>query len=210
MFGKFEVVFDLAYLAIALGFSLYYLFLSTSAYALLFGIMTLILVVGDAFHLVPRVLSILENDFRKYHAGLERGKAVTAVGMTIFYLILWHIGLTTSGLPNTEVLTGMLYVLAAARIILVLTSSRQKTGGTSNKENMQRNIPFFGIGVLVCGLYYSTASANGLPAMWIAVLLSFVFYIPVVCLSGKYPQIGVLMLPKSCMYLWIISMGLFI
>ena len=54
----------------------------------LFGIMTLILVGGDSFHLVPRILAAL-NPAGDYHVSLGLGKMVTSITMTIFYLILY-------------------------------------------------------------------------------------------------------------------------
>jgi hypothetical protein len=42
--------------------------------------------------------------------------------------------------------------------------------------------------------------------MWLAVALSFAFYIPVVVGANKKPELGMLMLPKSCAYVWIVAM----
>ncbi|HPF18680.1 MAG TPA: hypothetical protein PLY08_03755 [Bacillota bacterium] len=42
--------------------------------------------------------------------------------------------------------------------------------------------------------------------MWLAILLSFAFYLPVVLWSNRYPKIGMLMLPKTCTYLWMLVM----
>lgn len=201
MFGTGELIFDLAYLTLALGFSLFYLLFSTAEYALLFGTMTLVLVLGDAFHLVPRTLSILKRDTNQYRTRLEQGKRITAVGMTIFYVMLWHLGLAAAE-TGPGALTAVLYLLAAVRIVFCLTPG----DGRAGTGNIVKNIPFFLMGALVCGLFFATRTGV-FPWMWLAVLLSFAFYIPVVCLSGKHPIVGVLMLPKSCMYLWIISMG---
>ena len=41
----------------------------------------------------------------------------------------------------------------------------------------------------------------------IAVALSFGFYLPVVLFSGIFPIIGMLMIPKTMAYVWIIWMG---
>ena len=43
--------------------------------------------------------------------------------------------------------------------------------------------------------------------MWLAIVLSFAFYIPVVLFSGVFPPIGALMIPKTCAYVWIVWMG---
>ena len=42
--------------------------------------------------------------------------------------------------------------------------------------------------------------------MWLAITLSFLFYIPVVLFAQTMPMIGMLMLPKTCMYVWMIVM----
>jgi hypothetical protein len=43
--------------------------------------------------------------------------------------------------------------------------------------------------------------------MWLAVTVSFAFYIPVVLWADIYPLIGMLMLPKTCAYVWMVAMG---
>lgn len=41
-----------------------------------------------------------------------------------------------------------------------------------------------------------------------AILISFGCYLPVTLLSRKYPKVGLLMIPKTCAYIWMIVMGL--
>ena len=43
--------------------------------------------------------------------------------------------------------------------------------------------------------------------MPLAVILSFGFYLPVVLFSGIAPAVGVLMIPKTLAYVWIVLMG---
>ncbi len=43
--------------------------------------------------------------------------------------------------------------------------------------------------------------------MPIAIILSFGFYIPVVLWSNTLPIIGILMIPKTLAYVWIVFMG---
>jgi hypothetical protein len=43
--------------------------------------------------------------------------------------------------------------------------------------------------------------------MWLAVTVSFGFYIPVVLWADVYPILGMLMLPKTCAYVWMVVMG---
>jgi len=57
---------------------------------------------------------------------------------------------------------------------------------------------FFSIGNVLPGFSFG----------WLAVLLSFGFYLPVVLWSNRQPKVGMLMLPKTCCYLWLLVMCL--
>ena len=43
--------------------------------------------------------------------------------------------------------------------------------------------------------------------MWLTIVLSFAFYIPVVLFADTMPAIGMLMIPKTCAYVWTIVIG---
>ncbi len=43
--------------------------------------------------------------------------------------------------------------------------------------------------------------------MWWLILLSFLFYVPVVLWSQKYPVVGALMMPKTVAYFMIVYLG---
>ena len=43
--------------------------------------------------------------------------------------------------------------------------------------------------------------------MWLTIALSFGFYIPVVLWSDLYPVVGILMIPKTCAYVWAVLTG---
>jgi len=43
--------------------------------------------------------------------------------------------------------------------------------------------------------------------MPLAIILSFGFYIPVVLWSNALPIIGILMIPKTLAYVWVVFMG---
>ena len=68
-----------------------------------------------------------------------------------------------------------------------------------------RNIPFALLGLLVIVLFYRSAKAQQDHAfrwMWLTIVLSFAFYIPVVLWADVYPMVGMLMIPKTCAYVW--------
>ena len=81
-----ESTFDIAYLVFAIIFGIILIIKRKDKIALLFGIMTLILGIGDAFHLIPRVISYFINDELILYKGV--GKLITSITMTVFYLLL--------------------------------------------------------------------------------------------------------------------------
>lgn len=94
VFGLVEIVFDIFYFISATIIGLI-LILGSEDYSFKFlsGIMALILVFGDFFHLIPRIKVIIKGNEERYRKSLGRGKQITSITMTIFYLILWHIGI---------------------------------------------------------------------------------------------------------------------
>lgn len=50
----------------------------------LFGIMAVVLGLGDSFHLVPRALALCTTGLENYTAALGIGKLITSITMTIF------------------------------------------------------------------------------------------------------------------------------
>ena len=43
--------------------------------------------------------------------------------------------------------------------------------------------------------------------MWLTIVLSFGFYIPVVLWADTVPAVGMLMIPKTCAYVWTVMIG---
>ena len=83
-----------------------------------FGVMGLLLVFGDAFHLVPRMLNAWQVGGENIVAYLGIGKLVTSITMTVFYLLLFWFFKLRYGKKTPIALDVTLYVLAAVRIIL--------------------------------------------------------------------------------------------
>lgn len=171
----------------------------------LFGIMTLTLVFGDAFHLVPRILAVIKPTI-DYTVSLGIGKMITSITMTIFYLILYFIFEMRYEKKNTTLRIGFVG-LGVIRIALCLLPQNDWTGASPVIWGIYRNIPFAIMGIIIVILYFAKRNDKIYKWMWLAVLLSFGFYIPVVLWADISPMIGMLMLPKTCMYMWIVVMG---
>ena len=58
----------------------------------------------------------------------------------------------------------------------------------------------------VCWLYYKKRrEITEFRLVWLYILLSFLFYIPVTVLAGVIPALGMLMLPKTVCYILMLS-----
>ena len=69
-----------------------------------------------------------------------------------------------------------------------------------------RNIPFVGLGVVICLLYFLKRNADRrFRFLWLYICLSFLFYIPVAVAAGILPILGMLMLPNTVCYILMIA-----
>ncbi len=210
VFGYFEVVFNTIYLCTICAMGIWLLFNAASKPQLLAGVMALLLAWGDAFHLVPRIVAVLTGAEEELYKVLGFGKLITSISMTIFYIFLWHIGLMLYIAGSGTAQTAGVYALAALRIILCLfPQNRWHEKKQPVRWGIYRNIPFFLLGAVEVIFFWSyRTSITELKWIWLAILLSFMFYLPVVLWINKSPRLGMMMFPKTCAYIWIIFMFL--
>ena len=101
--------------------------------------------------------------------------------------------------------------LALIRIVLCLFPQNMWTSADAPLSwGILRNIPFALMGLVVIVLFYRSAKAENDSAfrwMWLTIVLSFAFYIPVVLWADAYPMIGMLMIPKTIAYVWTVVIG---
>lgn len=179
----------------------------------LFGWMAVVLGVGDSFHLVPRALALCTTGLENYTVSLGIGKWITSVTMTIFYVLLYYVWRQRYKITGQGGLTAAVYGLAGVRIALCMMPQNQwLSTGAPLAWGIYRNIPFALLGLLVIILFYRSAKEHGDKAfsrMWLTIVLSFGFYIPVVLWADAIPMIGMLMIPKTCAYVWTVLIGYF-
>lgn len=182
-----------------------------NAYFKLFGIMSVTLGFGDAFHLIPRIYALLTTGLENYPVSLGFGKFVTSITMTVFYLILYKIWKMCFNVEDTKTLDLTMYVLAALRIILCFFPQNQWfINNPPVSWGIYRNIPFTIIGLIMIYLLYSYGvkyKDRDYKNLGIAVLLSFGFYVPVVLWAQENFLVGMLMIPKTLAYVWVILIG---
>ena len=179
----------------------------------LFGIMAVVLGAGDAFHLIPRAVALCTTGLEHYTAALGMGKWITSITMTIFYVLLYYVWRQRYHITGKRGLTAAVYVLAGLRILLCMMPQNQWLSADAPLSwGIYRNIPFALLGILVIVLFYRSAREQGDRAfgwMWLTIVLSFAFYIPVVLWADTIPMIGMLMIPKTCAYVWTVLIGYF-
>lgn len=179
----------------------------------LFGWMAVVLGVGDSFHLIPRALALCTTGLENYTFSLGLGKWITSVTMTIFYVLLYYVWRQRYQISGQNGLTAAVYILAGARIALCMMPQNQWLSAKSPLSwGIYRNTPFALLGLLIIVLFYQSAKKHGDKAfrwMWLTILLSFGFYIPVVLWAEAIPMIGMLMIPKTCAYVWTVLIGYF-
>ena len=207
-----ETLFDLVYLVtvITVGIRMIRSSKSGSQFRL-FGWMAVVLGAGDSFHLVPRALALCTTGLENYVVPLGLGKWITSVTMTVFYVLLYYAWRKRYQVKGQKSVTLAVYLLSAARVVLcMMPQNRWLEAQSPLSWGIYRNIPFALLGLLIIVLFYRSAKEKNDTAfrwMWLTIVLSFGFYIPVVLWADTIPMIGMLMIPKTCAYVWTVLIG---
>ncbi|MCI8417128.1 MAG: hypothetical protein HFI33_06480 [Lachnospiraceae bacterium] len=205
-----ETVFDIFYLGFAIVVGLIMLSKGKNPLVRKAGFMTALLGAGDSFHLIPRAYALWTTGLEANAAALGIGKFITSITMTVFYLILYYIWRDRYQIKGRKSLTGILWGLAVIRIALCLLPQNQwLVYHQPLFYGILRNIPFAIMGIIIIIIFSQEIQKTNdtvFRFMPLAVALSFGFYLPVVLLSGTYPIVGVLMIPKTLAYVWIVLM----
>ena len=208
-----EAIFDAGYLIFDLiAGILFFAFSKGNTLFVLYGILTLTLCGGDAFHLVPRIIRAVRGSNDKIKKMLGRGLQISSITMTAFYIILMYVWkLTFPELSAPAAVEAMVWISALIRIMIcILPQNNWCTEDGNMKLSVLRNAVFAVTGIGVIILYAMSGNTNGyhLTRMVAAIIISFGCYIPVTLFSKTKPKVGLLMIPKTCAYMWIIAMGL--
>ncbi len=206
----FESSFYVIYLVFILGLGIYFIKQSLNSnkrYYILFDLACLILGVGDAFHLVPRAIGLfsktLDNPSSTLAMWLGIGKLITSVTMTIFYVLVYLFIFKRMGIKRYIYLDIIVCVLFISRIVLLALPQNDWINNSNDMLwGIYRNIPFVLLGILVivlCFIYFNKIKCLRLLGYFI--ILSFLFYLPVVIFAGTYSWVGMLMLPKTICYM---------
>ena len=125
--------------------------------------------------------------------------------MTIFYIFMFYIYESNYEQKNKK-MEYCIWVLAILRIVLcLLPQNRWLANDGSVTMGIIRNIPFVIMGLMIVALYFKKRKEDKVfKKIWLYVLLSFLFYIPVVVGASSIKMLGMLMLPKTVCYVLMI------
>lgn len=207
-----ETGFDIVYLATVLTLGIKMLRqCGDRAQFRLFGAMAVVLGAGDAFHLVPRAVALCTTGLENYTVALGAGKWITSITMTVFYILLYYVWRLRYQVRGHRGVTALVWVLAALRIgLCMMPQNRWLSADAPLSWGIWRNLPFAALGLVVIVLFFRSAREHEDKAfrwMWMTIVLSFGFYIPVVLWADTVPVIGMLMIPKTCAYVWTVVIG---
>jgi len=209
----FETMFSMVYLGFLVIATYEFFSLSgRSPIYLMYGCLTAILLFGDSFHLIPRIIRNLNGklNMEEYWFGL--GNQISSITMTGYYLILFFI--YEQLFPEIEIAKGITIAIWTTVILRVLICLLPQNNWYEKKGNIVfsilRNMIFLITGILEIILFAKAGNTNqyALWQMTIAIGLSFLFYLPVAFWAKKHPKLGMLMLLKTGCYIWMIGLGL--
>jgi peptidoglycan/LPS O-acetylase OafA/YrhL len=136
----------------------------------------------------------------------DRVSGADRMGMEV-HLLMYQVWIGYYREHEKKSLSAGLWILLAVRIVLCMFP---QNGWLENSSDMTwgiiRNIPFVLIGAIVCFLYYQKRNDDRIfRPVWLYILLSFLFYMPVAVGAGAVPMLGMLMLPKTVCYILLIA-----
>ena len=177
-------------------------------------LLTLLLLLGDSFHLIPRIIENLKGRMERQAFYLGLGNIISSITMTIFYNLLMKVG---DGMEyhyeayNLWVEQAILWLTVIRIALLLFPQNKWFTPEGNRKWAVIRNVPFAMIGLLTIIGYFRVISnaSNYDPSMYIqiiaAVAFSFLTYLPVAVFGKENPKLGMLMIPKTVCYVWILA-----
>lgn len=205
-----ETIFETGYLLFALFCGVFFLVKGKGQlqYVVL-AVAILLLGIGDAFHLGPRMIALNTDGFERCKAALGMGKLITSITMTFFYVAMYvflQVRYRRQAPLWLHVVFGLLLIV---RLVLVAMPQNDWLNESPYIWNIVRNIPFVAMGIIFILMAYVYCRGDKYFAwMWLLVVLSFVFYL-ITALGASFVSIlGLMILPKTICYMVIFAFAL--
>lgn len=209
--SSFETLCDILYLLIMIALSVNLLLKDgfgnpESRTYHLAGFMVVILILGDSFRFIPRITSFFIKDSDNVELVQDKGKIISSIVITLFYVFLWSLGLIIFSAQISVFYTILVYILAVIRIVLCLISQKYSK---DSLWDIYRNLPFVFL-VFVVGLlfFFYRYKIFSLVYAWVAIYFSLIFSMVVLFLSTKTERVGFWVIMRNLSLIWLISMFL--
>ena len=136
--SPFETLCDILYLLIMIALCVNLLFKDgwgnpESRIYHLAGFLVVILILGDSFRFIPRITSFFMKDSDMVELVQDKGKIISSIVITFFYVFLWSLGLIIF-VPNVSLLYNLLEAITQHGVIaqdmMLLAHQNQKQDRT--------------------------------------------------------------------------------
>lgn len=209
----FESVFDIAYLVSVITISVLIIRrgkITKSKSSIVFGLMGLLLGLGDSFHLVPRIVGHLTTGLEDYQTALGIGKLITSITMTVFYCLIYLYYSIKTKDSNKYVWISLIGLTMIRFSLLMLPGNDWINNGNDLFYAILRNIPFLIIGIIIVVIFVNKGKQKEFQmfkTMGYWIIVSFVCYTIVILGSSFVPVLGAFMMPKTIAYFIIVMIG---
>ena len=167
------------------------------------AMITFLLAGGDAFHLIPRIASNLKPAWTKKQFWLGLGNLISSITMTVFYVVLAYVMDSYKPGVMPHAIPLILIVLSFIRIgLCAFPANNWFDDGGNQKWRLYRNLPFLAIGIITVAYLVALYRQWLLAAL---VVVSFACYMTTVMGVKKNPRLGMMMIPKTICYIWMIA-----
>jgi hypothetical protein len=162
-----------------------------------------LLALGDTGHVGFRVAAYAMGGLENNSLLVGVGALATAITVTFFYVVMLYIWKERF---NAKFGWLEYTLLASVPVRMIVMAFPQNDWGNTVVPvfwSLLRNLFLVILGVGVLFLYLRDSSKTGdtlFRTIGICVFFSFLFYTPVILFSRIYPLIGMLMIPKTIMY----------
>jgi len=165
-----------------------------------------LLALGDTGHVGFRVIALLNGGLEANSLLVGIGALSTAITVTFLYmglLDIWRIRFS-----KKIDITYIIFILAGIVRLLLFIPVENQWGNIVPPFDwsLYRNIPLMIQGFAVAYLYLKDGIKEKDPkfkTMAYCIIGSFAFYTPVILFVQQVPLIGMLMIPKTLMYMWL-------
>ena len=120
-----ETLFDIVYLCFVITIGIIMIIKANSKQYRLFGIMAVVLGLGDSFHLIPRCIALCTTGFSNFTTSLGIGKFITSITMTIFYILLYHVWRLRYKVRDHKAITISIYFISYFESCFMLNATKR-------------------------------------------------------------------------------------